>query len=211
MPFSPVPSTPDAVVEHQETAWQGRSALDLVRFRQRRFDGTMSQARTWEVLRRGTAAAVLPYDPWTDQVVLMQQFRLPALAAGLQPVMTEIPAGLTDGTETPQETVLREITEEAGLEADRLAPIGAFLLSPGCSDELITIFAGRVHAPQADADGFAGQFGLAEENEDIRVQVLPAETAIGKALAGDYPNSVATIALLWLAARRTTLRAEWLA
>lgn len=209
MPFPPVAGTPDAVVEHQETPWHGRSAIDLVRFRQRRFDGTMSPPRTWEVLRRGTAAAVLPYDPWTDQVVLMQQFRLPALAAGLDPVMTEIPAGLIDPGETPEQTVEREITEEAGLHTDRLARVGPFLLSPGCSDELITIFVGRIRAP--GPEGFAAVHGLAEENEDIRTEVLPAQRAIDQAVAGAYPNSVATIALLWLAIRRPTLRTEWLA
>jgi hypothetical protein len=38
---------------------------------------------------------------------------------------------------------------------------------------------------------------------------LPAQVAIDRALAGDYPNSVATIALLWLAARREWLRQSW--
>ena len=45
---------------------RGRFALDVVRFRHRRFDGTMSGTRTWEVLRRGRAAALLPYDPEAD-------------------------------------------------------------------------------------------------------------------------------------------------
>jgi ADP-ribose pyrophosphatase len=51
--------------------------------------------------------------------------------------------------------------------------------------------------------------GLAAENEDIRVVVVPAEQAIAQALAGELPNSVATIGLLWLAARRDFLRELW--
>ena len=40
---------------------------------------------------------------------------------------------------------------------------------------------------------------------------LPADRVIEQALAGGYPNSVASIGLLWFAARRDWLRAQWLA
>ena len=38
---------------------------------------------------------------------------------------------------------------------------------------------------------------------------MRAEDAIAAAVDGRYPNSVTTIALLWLAARRDWLREEW--
>jgi len=50
----------------------------VVKFRHRRFDGTMSGIRTWEVWRRGRASALLPYNPIADAVVLIEQFRFPA-------------------------------------------------------------------------------------------------------------------------------------
>ncbi len=211
MAFAPLTSTPDLCIEHQHTPWTGRFAVDVVTFRHRRFDGAMSGLRTWELFRRGRAAALLPYDPWTDQVVLIEQFRLPAFAAGVEPVMIELPAGLCDGDETPEETARRETQEEMGMTADRLAPIADVVLTPGGSDERCTMFAGRVRAPARGADGVAGQGGLADEQEDIRVRVLPAQTAIERALDGAYANSVTVIGLLWLAARRDRLRAEWLA
>ena len=204
-------STPDVDIERQERPWSGRAAMDLIQFRRRRFDGTLSPSSTWEVLRRGTAAAVLPYDPWTDQVVLVEQFRIAAFAAGLDPVMVEIPAGLTDEGETAEHTARREAEEEAHLRTDLMARIGDVLLAAGSSDERITLFAGRVHAPSAGPDGIAGFGGLQTEGEDIRIRVRPALSAIEDAVAGRYPNSVTAIALLWLAARRDTLRAEWLA
>jgi len=185
--------------------------MTLVTFRHVRFDGRESEARTWEVLRRGTASAVLPYDPWTDQVVLVEQFRIAAVAAGFDGVMTEVPAGLMDEGETPEQTAVRELGEETHLVADRLTPIGDILLAAGCSDERIAIFAGRVHAPEAGADGVAGFGGLEGEGEDLRIRVLPAEDVIERAIAGQYANSVTAISLLWLAARRETLRREWLA
>jgi ADP-ribose pyrophosphatase len=189
--------------------WNGRFPLDVVRFRHRRFDGEFSGVKTWEVWRRGRAAAVLPYDPVADAVVLIEQFRLPALAAGLDPVLVELPAGLCDDGETPEATARRESLEEMGLEIGTLQRIGGFLLTPGGSDELCEVYVGRVQAPPADADGIAGHAGMASEHEDIRVRVWPAAKAIEAALAGRLQNSVATIGLLWLAVRHAALREEW--
>jgi ADP-ribose pyrophosphatase len=204
-----LPASPDVIVESDETVWKGRFALDIIKFRQRRFDGTFSDTRTWELLRRGKAAAVLPYDPVLDRVVVIEQFRLPAFAAGLDPVMTELAAGLVDPSETPESTILREAQEEMGLQVDSLEKIGDFLLTPGGCDELCTLFAGRVRLGEIGADGFIGRGGLASEQEDILVRALPAREVIEKAIAGAYPNSVCTIGLLWFAARRDWLRAKW--
>jgi hypothetical protein len=54
-----------------------------------------------------------------------------------------------------------------------------------------------------------GYGGLASEQEDIQVRAMSASVAIEAAIAGSYPNSVTTIGLLWLAARRDWLRREW--
>jgi ADP-ribose pyrophosphatase len=207
--FPPLPPHPDVEVNSDQRVWNGRFPLDVVRFRHRRFDGAMSGVKTWEVWRRGRAAAVLPYDPIADVVVLIEQFRLPALVAGLDPVLVELPAGLCDDGETPELTARRETTEEMGIEVGALRHIGGFLLTPGGSDELCELYVGRVQAPSADADGIAGHGGMAAELEDIRVRVWPATQAIEAALAGRINNSVAAIGLLWLAVRHAALREEW--
>jgi ADP-ribose pyrophosphatase len=203
------PSSPDVEFESIEQPWSGRFPLQLVKFRQRRFDGTMSGTRRWELWRRGRAAAVLPYDPVRDMVVLIQQFRLPAFAAGLDPVMVEVAAGLIDGDETPEQTIQRESVEEMGLEVQRLTRIGGFLLTPGGCDEHCTLFAGLVQLGAVSADAPLGHGGLASEHEDIRVSAVPADEAIANAVSGAYPNSVATIALLWLGLQRDWLRDQW--
>ena len=203
--------SPDLVIDSDELVWDGRFKMHVVGFRHRRFDGTMSGPRRWELLLRGRAAAVLPYDPVADRVVVIEQFRLPALAAGLDPVMTELAAGLTDGEDTAEATIRRESVEEMGLELHEMERIGDFLLTPGGCDELCTLFAGRVRLSEIGADGYLGTRGLASEQEDIRVRALPAAEVIEQAIAGAYPNSVAAIGLLWFAARRDWLRAKWLA
>lgn len=206
-----LPTHPDVHVLSSKTAWKGRFSVEVVEFSHRRFDGTMSGTRRWELFCRGRAAAVLPYDPITDQVALIEQFRLPALAAGLPPVMVEIPAGLCDGDEDPAKTASREAMEEMGLAVERLELIGDFVLTPGGSDERCTMFVGCIGAPRAGPDGIIGQGGLAEEHEDIRATLHPATAAIEAAIAGRYANSVTTIALLWLGARRDWLRTHWAA
>ncbi len=207
--MSTIPANPDVQIVSNETAWSGRFSVEVVKFRHRRFDGTMSGVRTWELFCRGRAAAVLPYDPMTDQVALIEQFRLPALVAGVAPIMIEIPAGLCDHGEDAAVTAAREAKEETGLAVDQLELIGDFVLTPGGSDERCTMYVGRIRAPQAGPDGIIGQGGLAAEQEDIRVRLHPAIDAIEAAIAGRYPNSVTTIALLWLAARRDWLRTHW--
>jgi ADP-ribose diphosphatase len=206
---APMPAHPDVVVDSDATVWNGRFALQVVKFRQRRFDGAMSGLRTWELWRRGRAAALLPYDPVADAVVLIEQFRLPALAAGVDPVMVEVPAGLCDPGEDPATTLLREAEEEVGLVPRRLLPIGDFLLSPGGCDERVALYVGEVTAPVADGAGIVGTAGLASEHEDIRIRVWPAERAIAQALEGKFGNVVTSLALLWLAARRGQVRREW--
>jgi ADP-ribose pyrophosphatase len=211
VPTLALPPYDDCLIDSIETVWNGRFPLQRVVFRNRRFDGTLSAPRTWELWRRGQAAAVLPYDPITDQVVVIEQFRLPALAAGQDPIMVELAAGLAESGETPETIAEREAEEEMGLAVDRLHRIGTFVLTPGGADEACTLFAARVTVPATGPDGLIGYGGLASEQEDIRVRALPASVAIETAIGGGYPNSVTTIGLLWLAARRDWLRHEWAA
>jgi ADP-ribose pyrophosphatase len=205
----PIPPQPDVVIESEQRVWSGRFPLEVVKFRHRRFDGTMSATRAWELWRRGQAAALLPYDPVTDAVVLIEQFRFPALAAGLDPTLVELPAGLCETDEDPADTIRREMREEMNMDADRVERVGGFLLTAGGADEFCHLYVGRVTAPAADGEGIAGHGGEPAENEDIRVRVWNADDAIDAAFAGCFVNSITAIALFWLASKRVWLRQQW--
>ena len=207
---TPLPTSPDVQIEAEQRVWSGRFPLDVFKFRNRRFDGAMSGLRTWETWRRGKAVAMLPYDPTADAVVLIEQFRFPAFVAGIDPVLVELPAGLLEDGENPEETMHRELQEEMAMTADRLERIGGYMLTAGGADEFCELYVGRVQAPGTGPDGIAWHAGEASEEEDIRVRVWPADTAIEAALAGQFTNSITAIGLMWLAARRDTLRARWL-
>jgi ADP-ribose pyrophosphatase len=199
------PTHPRVSLDAVETVWRGHNSFQRVTFS---FEGHRGETRgpaTYEVLRRGRAVAVIPYDPARDTVVLIEQFRLPALAAGLDPWLIEVAAGLANGDETDEEVAIRETREETGLAVAALAPAGRYLLSPGIADETMALFAGRVDAPV----GEAGHAGLAEEHEDIRVFVLPAEQAFAMLAEGRIVNMTTALALSWLQANRDRLRREW--
>jgi ADP-ribose pyrophosphatase len=202
----PIPAHPGLTVAEDQVVWGGRFPLQRVRFRYTRFDGTPSGELTWELWRRGRGVAILPYDPAADAVALIEQFRLPALAAGLAPVMTECPAGLLEAGEDPVEAARREAAEETGLTPDRFEPIGRFMLMQGGCDEVMFYYAARVALPRPEE---AGSHGLAEEHEDTRVLILPAEEAFALLDTNRIENVTAACCLWWLRHHRPRLRRDW--
>ena len=203
----PVPPHPGLDVREDSLVWSGRFPLQRVRFTYERFDGTRSGELTWELWRRGGAVVVLPYDPWSDRIALIEQFRLPALAAGFQPIMTECVAGLLEPGEDPLAAARRETAEEAGLEPDLMEPMGHFMLMQGGCDEHVQMFCGRVRLT-ANAEG---NFGLGSEEEDTRLRVIAAEEGFEMLEGGGMQNDTGALALMWLRHHRARLRQEWCA
>jgi ADP-ribose pyrophosphatase len=199
---------PDDRVEivARETVFDGYFQVDRYRLRHRKFEGGWTSVLTREIFERGHAAAVLPYDPLADKVVLIEQFRAGALAAGREPWLIEIVAGILGPGETPEELVRREAIEEAGCEVTTLEPIADILPSPGGSSETLKIYCGRV-----DSRGLGGVHGLDDEGEDIRVMVCSAEEALALVAQGRVGNACALVALQWLALNRESLRRRWTA
>jgi ADP-ribose pyrophosphatase len=202
---APPPPHPDLQVVEARTAFARHLQVDVVRFRQRRFDGEWSGERVFDIARRGAAAAVLLYDPERDQVVLIEQFRLAALYAGRSPWQIEAVAGLVDKGETPEAVARREAVEEAGLEViGPLVPIQSMLPASGSFDEVVWLYCGRV-----DAGGAGGIYGLAEEHEDIRVVVKTIGEIAAMLDQGRIESSHTLISLYWLLRHRDRLRREW--
>lgn len=193
------------MVEREEIVFAARFALQRVRFRHRRFDGAFSGPLTWELWRRGRGVVVLPYDPARDRVALIEQFRLPAHAAGRPAVQRELPAGLLEPGEDPEAAGRRELAEEAGLAAEAMVPIGRFLLMPGGSDELVDFWCAHVALPEAAG----GTHGLAGEDEETRLLVLPAEAAFAAIGREGLDGAPTVLALQWLQLHRARLRAAW--
>jgi ADP-ribose pyrophosphatase len=190
----------------KDLLYQGYFRMERHRFRHRLFRGGWSKELAREVFERGHAAGVLLYDPDRDEVVLIEQFRVAAVDGPTGPWLLEIVAGIIDDEEeSAEEVVRREAREEAGCTVVELRFICEYLSSPGGSSERITLFLGRVNAAEVQP----GVYGLEEENEDIRVLVLPFAEAMRRLDGGEINNALAVIALLWLALHRDEIRAAW--
>ncbi len=196
----------DVEIIEKTTPYQGYFQVDVYRLRHRMFDGGWTQPLTRELFERGHATAVLLYDPERDAVVLVEQFRIGAHAAGFDPWLVEVVAGIIEAGEDPADVARREAVEEAGRVITDLEPIGTFFPSPGGSSETLVLYCGRV-----DSRGAGGVHGLDHEGEDIRVVVLPPDEALARVMATKGANANAVITLQWLALNRESLRARWLA
>ena len=197
--------TKDVEVIEKTVCYQGFFRLEKYRLRHRLFSGDWSPLLTREMFERGHAAAVLPYDPVRDEIVLIEQFRPGAIDAPGGPWLMEIVAGMIETGETAEAVVKRESIEESGCIITDLIPLYDFLVSPGGTTERIALFCGRTDATTAD-----GVHGVTEEGEDIKVHVVTFDTAMALLKSGKITAASAIIALQWLALNRDDVRTRWL-
>lgn len=179
--------------------------VDRFRLRHRRFAGGWTPDIDREILIRGEIAVVLPYDPERDELVMIEQFRLPTFVGGGDAWQVEPVAGMVDPGEDSLAAARRELSEEAGLEARALTWVCRYFPSPGGSTQVVELYIAQVDASRA-----GGLFGMEQEDEDIRVVTLPVEEAFALLDAGRFQGGPTLIALLWLARHRETLRRDWL-
>lgn len=187
-------------VEAREAIWRGHFRADRITMRHETFAGGESGPLVLEVFDLGEAACVLPWDPASDRVLLIEQFRGAVAGLAATPWLLETIAGDLGPGEMPEAVARREAVEEAGLSVDRLIPAGAILPCPGAVATWVHAFI----AP-CDLDAAGGIHGLAEEGEDILVHVLPLEEALAMVDDGRIQAAHATIPLLWLARHRESL------
>jgi len=173
--------------------------------RHRRFDGGLSDTLERAIFTSGDAVVVLPYDPRRDAVLLIEQFRAgPWARRDPRPWRLETVAGRCDRDEAPEATARREAREEAGLELGRIVRIAGFYPSPAIMSEFITAFVG-----EADLGSAGGVFGLPEEHEDIRAQVVPLAEALAAVESGEIDAAPLMLSLGWLEKHAARLRASW--
>jgi ADP-ribose pyrophosphatase len=190
----------------RKRGFRGFFRVDVYRLKHRLFSGGWSAEIEREIYERGRTAGVLLYDPQRDEVVLVEQFRLPSLLAGFSGWELEMVAGIIgpqDGS--PAAVVMRETKEETGLAIiGKPIKIHRVMPSPGGLTEIFHIFCARVDAGRA-----AGIHGLAAEHEDIKVVVKRFGHAMKLVRSGRIHNSTSLLALYWLESHRARLRRRW--
>jgi ADP-ribose pyrophosphatase len=194
----------DVEILEKKTCYEGFFKLIRYRLKHSLFAGGWSKELPREVLERGHAAAVLPYDPIQDDVVMIEQFRPGAIGHPDGAWLWEIVAGILEPGEEPSEVVYREAVEEIGCPVSDIIPICDFFVSPGSTSETTALYCGRVDATQA-----SGIHGVASEYEDIQVHVIPFSTALEMLNAGKIRFAPAVIGLQWLALHHNEVKARW--
>ncbi|WP_246029018.1 ADP-ribose diphosphatase [Parashewanella tropica] len=183
----------DVKLLSKQTVFQGFFKVEEYQFVHRLFAGGWSKPVSREVFERGDAVVVLPYDPERDQVVLIEQIRIPALGKNDSPWLLELVAGMIDKDRTPEQVAHAELNEEAGLTAKMLTPINQILVSPGGTSERFFFYWANVDASEAK-----GLHGLASEQEDIKVHLVSREQAYQWLEQGKINNAATVIGLQWL-------------
>ena len=146
-------------------------------------DGTRARR---EFVEHPVAVAVVPMLA-DGRVVMIQQYRH---AAGK--VLWELPAGLVEEGEEPEECARRELGEEVGYEPGELIPLFSTFLSPGFSSEIIHIFLARDLRPVNVAS---------EPDERIVAVPVPLAEAVQMVRRGEVQNAAAICGLLAVAER----------
>jgi len=145
------------------------------------------QQRVWEYAERKTrrssgidAVAVLPIiqsrsNAFPVSTVVIEQYRPP-----IDKFVIELPAGLIDDGETPEQAAVRELYEETGYKADRVIESSSVIVSdPGMTNAnmklvvLSVVLADKLELPDPQLD--AGEFivkrvvRLANLNHELKV------------------------------------------
>ncbi|MGZ8241786.1 MAG: NUDIX domain-containing protein, partial [Methylobacter sp.] len=133
---------------HTEVVYPGFFRMEKYRLKHTLFAGGWSAEISRELFMRGNCVAVLLYDPHTDEIVLIEQFRVGAISQLDRAWMMEIVAGAIEEGETAEQVAYRESIEEAGCEIQELMVINEFYTTPGGSSEKITLFCGKIDSTQ---------------------------------------------------------------
>lgn len=196
----------DVEVLEKRVGYDGFFKINSYRLRHKLFAGGWCTPIVRELFERGHAAALLAFDPLRDQVVMVEQFRIGAIATRESPWLLELIAGIIEPGEQADEVARREAVEEAGVTIGRMEHAISYMVSPGGTTERIEVFVGEVDASRAQ-----GLHGLAEEGEDIRVHVLDRQDAYALVCSGRIDNAASVIALQWLQLNHDTLKSRWAA
>lgn len=134
-----------------------------------------------EVIRHPGAVCVLPVTDDGD-VIFVNQFRY-----AFNKVTLEAPAGKLEKGEEPTLAALRELSEETGLDAENLIPMGDMYTTPALIDEVIHLYL---------ATGLTQGEQHLDKDEFINTLKMPLSKAVEMVMNGEIKDSKTQTVLL---------------
>ncbi|XP_069141877.1 ADP-sugar pyrophosphatase-like [Argopecten irradians] len=138
--------------------------------------------RLWEAVKRTTktesgcdavcVVAILKRLLKFDSLVLVKQYRPP-----MKTFTLEMPAGLMDKNETPEQTAIRELKEETGYTATAKHTSPITCMDPGAEDITLQMVTAEI---DGDTDENKNPTPTPDESEFIEVVHIPMNDLIGK-------------------------------
>jgi len=188
----------NSIVEIKNRQWVKDGFYPIVKttYSFQKFDGSWSDELHRETIHRGDIVSVIPYDPVTDSVVLIEQFRIGAYLdaerwkENKSGVILEVVSGYVDPGETIDQAAKRELLEESGLVCDKLTSLGSVLTNPGMCDERLHFYLAKI-----DSRNCKGVYGCENEGENIRVRVVKRSEAMQMVQSGKIEKAGAVLAL----------------
>ncbi len=196
----------DLDIIKRESLYDGFFKIHCLTLKHQLFEGTVSKVFERELCIRNDAVGILLYDPNLQKLALVEQMRIGAVDRLQSPWMLEVVAGMIDKDGESQSSVaIREAKEEANLDVLAIEPMLDYFVSPGGSTEFFSLFLGEVCL-----DGvIGGIFGLAEENEDIKLHVVTVDETMTLLNTGKINNAMTLIALQWFALNKEAIDKQW--
>lgn len=161
----------------EDVAWTGR-IFNVDRLNVKLPDGRVAIR---DVVRHPGAVAIVALTE-DGRICLVRQYR-----TALGRVTVEIPAGKLDPGEDPLECANRELLEETGMEAEKIAFLTTIATSDGFCDELIHIYM---------ATGLSFTQSSPDADEFINVDLVPLEELVDAVLDGRIEDAKTVVGAL---------------
>jgi ADP-ribose pyrophosphatase len=142
--------------------------------------------KTWDIILHPGAVAIIPMTQ-EGHLILVEQWR-----RAIGKTTLELPAGVIDPGETPEETARRELQEEVGQKPGKLTYLGAYYSSPGVYTEKVHLFVARNLTP-SQLQG--------EDTDEIDIRVVPYETALNLIRDGTICDAKTALGILLVGTR----------
>jgi ADP-ribose pyrophosphatase len=159
------------------TVFEGRA----VKLSVKTVEKSTGETVTREIVEHRDCIAAVVLDGQGD-VVMVRQYRIPT---GKD--LLEIPAGVMEDGESPDECVRRELQEEIGYLPTKVIRLGGFYAAPGYCTEYINLFL---------ATGLKESRLVAEDTDEIEVVRVPVANIAGMIDSGDICDAKSVAGLL---------------